>query len=879
MLRVGGLFRKQPLEQDLCEELEGHLALEIEDGLRRGLTSEEARRQALIKLGGIQPAKELYRNRRGVPFIDTTLQDVRYGLRTLTKNPGFALVAIATLALGVAVNTTIFSLVSGILLRKPPIHDPGGVVIVSSSNQLKPGSHFDATVTDYMAWRAESRAFRNMAATTFSDFTLTGGSEPQHVPGLRATAEYFRVLGVTPAIGRAFLGGEDQAGHDHVVILSDKLWHSRFNGDPTIVGKTINLDGEPHSVIGVMPAKFRLITFDASLWTPLVFTPQQSTPKGQTDSILSVVARLKAGVTPQQAQAEMTAIARRLEERYPETNKNRSVQVVTLQEFMIEDANVRNALVVLGGAVFFVLLIGCTNIANLLLARNSVRQRELTIRAAVGAGRLRLIRQLLIESILIGVFGGAAGLLLAVAGTALVRARLTWNEYVQVMASEMTIDLPVLTFCLLVSLGAALFFGLIPALQASKLDLNAVLNESARGGSAGGARLRLRSVLVVCEIALSIILLAGAGMLIEASLAEAHQVLGFDSRNVLTMEIRLSGARYEQPGQQTAFFRSVLSAADKLPGIDKVSVTSALPITASAGGVTFQLEGREARKDLQARHYVVGPDYFQAMGIPLIKGRGFLASDDNRSVVVINQQFADAYFTKQDPIGQRVRLEAGDTGSAGYRQIVGVVGAVSDFYGQSQTHPPQVYETFFERPQARMTVVAKTKSDPVAFTAFLRQAIWSVDKDQPIETIQSMSRVVDDNSAGDNLMGWMMGTFAGLALLLAAVGIFGVMAYNVAQRTREVGIRMALGAGKREVLRLVVGQSGWLTGAGLALGLLGAYPVVRLLTSMFGGLPVAGALQILASVATVVATVSLVASYIPARRATRVEPMVALHHE
>jgi len=627
-----------------------------------------------------------------------------------------------------------------------------------------------------------------------------------------------------------------------------------------------------------MPATFHLISFNASLWTPLVFSPRQLIPKGQTDSILSVAARLKPGVTPQQAQAEMEAIARRLEERYPETNKDRSVQVVTLQEFMIEDANVRSALVVLGGAVVFVLLIGCTNIANLLLARNSVRQREFTIRAAVGAGRLRLIRQLLIESILIGACGAIAGFLLAAAATAVLRAQLTWNEYVQLMASETRLDLPVLMFCLAISLGAALFFGLIPALQASKLDLNAVLNESARGGSAGVARLRLRSVLAVGEIALSIILLVGAGVMIEASLAEARQILGFDSRNVLTAEVRLSGARYEQSHQQAAFFRAVLAEAGALPGVDKVSVTSALPITASADGVTVRIPGRESEKDF-ARYYVVGPDYFQTMGIPLIQGRGIEASDGRHSVVVINQQFAKTYFADQNPIGQRVLIDAGDGATSDYREVVGVVGAVSDFYGQSKTHPPQVYETFFERPQRSMTVVVKTKYDPAAFSAFLRQAIWSVDKDQPIETIQSMSRVVDDNAAGDNLMGWLMGSFSGLALLLAAVGIFGVMAYNVAQRTREVGIRMALGAGKREVLRLVVGQSGLLSGFGLALGLLGAFPIPKLLGSMFGGMPTSGALQMLAFVGMLVAAVSLTASYIPARRATHVEPMIALRHE
>ena len=870
--RLAGLFQKSRRDRDLSEEIASHLEMHIDDNLRSGMSPVEARRDALIKLGGVEQAKEIYRDRRGVPMIETTLQDLRYGLRTLRHSPGFTFVAVTTLALGIAVNTTIFSVVNAILLRKPPISDPDRVMVVSSSDKLKPGSHFDVTVPDYIAWREQSQAFDAMAAALFRDFTLTGGTEPRRAGGLSVTADYFRVLNVSAALGRTFLSDEDQSGHEHVILLSNRLWQAQFNSDPAIVGKTAQVNGERYTVIGVMPAKFRLSLFDAELWTPLVFTGKQLA--AQAESVLSVAARLKPGAPPQQAQAEMTAIAQRLEERYA-ANKNRSALVLPLQEFMIVDANVRPALLLLMGSVVFVLLIACTNVANLLLARNAVRQRELVIRAAVGAGRTRLVRQLLVESLLIGAIGGTFGMLLAVAGTELLRSQLNWNDYVRIMASEITLDRPVLVFCLLLSLGAAIVFGLLPALQASKLDLNRVLNEGARGGSGGINRRRLRSTLVVGEIALSIILLAGAGIMIQNAWASAQQSLGFEGRNLLTAELRLAGARYEQPPQQAAFFRNVLTAARSLPGVERASVTSALPATGSASSVGFQIEGRpDLPKDSSAFGYVVGPDYFQTMRIPIFRGRGFAMSDDNNSpgIVVVNQTFVQRFFGSQDPIGRRIVID-----SLERRQIVGVVGAVRNYYGEVSFRP-QIYESFLQKPQAGMALVLETKSDPLALTSELRQAIWSVDRDQPIAAIESMRRVLADNATGDSFMGWLMGCFAALALLLAGVGIFGVIAYNVAQRTREMGIRMALGAGKGEVLRLVVGQSAWLAGLGIALGMLGAFPLPGLMAGMFNGLLVSAG-PVLTIVPLVVAAVSLAASYIPAQRATRVEPMTALRSE
>ncbi len=881
LLRLAGVFHRR--EQDLADEFDSHLQLHIDDNRRQGMTPEEARRQAIIKLGGIQPAKELYRDRRSVPVIETTLQDLRYALRALRKNPGFTIVAVITLALGIAANTTIFSMVSAILLKKPPIPDSGRVMIVATTDKTRAGSYSAVAAPDYVAWREQNHAFQNMAASTATEFTLTGGTEPQRVGGLRVTADYFQVLSVPAAFGRTFVTGEDQVEREHVVILSHKLWQSRFNSEPAVIGRPVLIDGERYTVIGVMPAKFRLNIFDAALWTPLIFTPEQLSPAGGADRSLNVVARLKPGVSPEQAQAEMATIARRIEDRFPETNKNRSARVMTLKEFMILDANVRAAFTVLMGAVVFVLLIACSNIANLLLARNAVRQKELVIRAAVGAGRWRLVRQLLVESLLIGAIGGGVGFLLAVWGTAVLRSRLTWNDYVQAMASQIFLDRPVLVFCLLISMLAAIFFGLLPALQASKPDLNAVLNEGARGGSSGVARRRLRSAFVVGEIALSIILLVGSGVMIQAVLVEMQLSLGFNPQHVFTAGVRVSGERYKEPAQQAAFFRAVIEHAYSIPGVEKVAVTSALPVTASAGRVDFRIGGQSdvpEGQQLETRHYIVGPEYFQVLGIGLIKGRAFLTSDSNTAplAVVVNETFEQRFFPDQNPVGHRILVDPKAPGGRASSEIVGVVGAVRDFIGQNNFEP-QIYECFLQRPVPAMTLVIEAKTDLVSLSPLLRRSIWSVDRGQPIDAIQTMAKIVGDNGAGDRLMGWLMGGFAGLALILAAVGIFGVIAYNVAQRTREVGIRMALGAGKGDVLRLVVGQSAVLIGLGVGLGLLGAFPLPRVLTSAFNGMPMADAPAMLASVALLVVAVSLLASYIPARRAMRVEPMTALHYE
>lgn len=872
LLRLAGVFGK---ERDLADEMESHLALHIEDNLRSGMSPEQARREAILKLGGLEQAKELYRDRRSVPILETTLQDLKFSLRTLRKSPGFTCVAVITLALGMAANTTIFSLVSSVLLRKPPVPDPDRFMVISTINTAEPGSFQDSSPQDFLAWREQARSLKEVAASANRDVTLSGGTEPQRVFALGVTANYFRVVGVQPMLGRTFLPNEAEHGHDRVAVLSHRLWQSRFNADAAIVGKDVSVDGERYTIIAVMPARFRLDAFDAALWIPIAVAPSSTLS-------LSVIARLKPGAFSNEAQAEMSAIAQRLTQSRRETNKNRSARVLTMQEFTIENANDRPAMLVLMSAVVFVLLIACTNVANVVMARNATRQRELVIRAAVGAGRGRLIRQMLVESLLIGFAGGGIGFLLAIWGTALLRSSLTWNDYVQLMASEVVLDWRVFLFCALVSITAAMFFGLLPAIQASKISLSSGMAEGARGGSSGVERRRLRRALVVVEIALSIILLTGAGVMIQAVLVESRNPLGFHPQHVLTADIRMSATRYVEAAAQAAFFEKVLHNIANIPGVDGVSASNGLPDTGSAGQVNFRVEGAGAAPTdlkLKTRQYVAGPGYFRVMGIPQIQGREFLPSDSGNAplAVVVNQTFAERFFPKQNAIGKRILVDPDQPGNKTWSEIVGVVGPVPDFPGQMKPEP-QLYQSFLQAPRWAMQVIVRTKADPVTLAPLLRQSVWSLDRDQPVGVIQTMNKVVDDAGMGDRLMGWLMGIFAGLALVLAGVGIFGVIAYNVSQRTREVGIRMALGAGKRAVVRLVVGQSALLTGLGVAIGMLGAVPLPNLLGSMFNGLP-ADPKLILVIVPLLVALVALAASYVPARRAMRVDPMTALRYE
>ncbi len=813
----------------------------------------------------------------------TLLQDLKYGLRMLAKNPGFTAVAVITLALGIAATTTIFSGVSGMLLRRPPVRDSDSVMMVLSNNPAKAWERNPVSVPDFVAWREQNHAFEDMAASDWSDFSLTGEGEPRRLTGMRVSASYFPVLGASAALGRTFLPAEDQPGHEHVVILSQGLWQRRFASDPNVIGKAVRLNGESYTVVGIMPARFKpVFFFDPQLWTPLAFSPERLTPAARDDRSLDVIARLKPGITVEMARAEMATIARHVEQSYPRTTQGWSATAMPLHKYIIEEANVKSALLFLMGSVVFVLLIACANIANLQLARAAVRQKEFAIRAALGAGRFRLIRQLLVESLLIALSGGGLGLLLAGWGVELFRSALNWQDYVRSMALEITIDQTVLAFTLGASVLAAILFGLAPAIHGTVTDLNSTLKEGGRTASSGASRNRGRSVLVAGEIALALVLLIGAGLFLQEFVESLRARFGIDPNQVLTANISLSSARYNDPLKQAAFFENVIQHLEALPGVISAGATTILPPHEQGQIVTFSIEGRPvlARPERpQTRYFAISPHYLQTMRIPLMRGREFAPSDKMHAtpVALVSQAFVQHVFPSEPPIGKHIRIDTGNSDRPDWSEIVGVVGNVKDWFGEPND-APQVYEPYLQRPSSAMTSVVRTSFDPTALAPMLRRAVWDVDKDQPVTEVRTMKQVIADSGAGDRLMSILMGVFAALALALATVGIFGVIAYMVAQRTHEIGIRMAVGAQRRDVLRLVVGRGVVLSAFGAVIGLGLAAPLPRLLTAAFVGFNVRAAPVFLGAL-LLVSLVALLASYIPARRATKVDPMVALRYE
>jgi putative ABC transport system permease protein len=817
--------------------------------------------------------------------MTTLIQDLKYGLRMLAKNPGFTAVAVITLGLGIAANTAIFSVVSGVLLRKPPVRDPDRVMIVLSINRAKgwgDSPEHPVSALDFLDWRNDSHTFEEMAAIApWGDFTLTGHDEPEHVAGMRVSANFFHLLGVNPSLGRTFAAGEDEQGRDHVLILSYALWQTHFASDPSVVGKIVKLNGESYTVVAVMPAGFKLMAFSAQVWIPLVFDSKQLGPAGRQSRSFYVFGRLKPEATGDQAQAEMATNSQRMELTYPEADKGWEARLISLQEFLIQDFSIRPALMMLMGTVGLVLLIACANIAGLLLARAAGRKHEIAVRSAMGARRWRLVRQFLSENILIAIAGAGVGLLLAWWGINILHAALSFNEWVKPLAFG--IDTPVLIFTISLSLLTVLLFGLVPALQVSRSDLYATLKEGGRTGDVGATRGKARRVFVVAEVALALVLLTGAGLMIKSFLETISANPGFNPRELLTAEVSLPTSKYGSPSQQAAFFKQVTEKLQNLPGSVSAVAAANLPLTAEAGTVPFRIEGQPAtppQERPQARYYAVGPDYLQTMEIPLTRGRAFTDFDNQSAppVALVNEAFAVRFFPKEDAVGQHISVDTGNGVSSPWREVVGVVGNVKDWFGQPGFNP-QLYVPYVQAPAAGMTLVVRTKGDPAALASAVRAAVGSVDKDQPLGNVMAMSQLIEARGeAGDRLMGELLAIFAGLALILAAVGIYGIIAHGVTQRAHEIGIRMALGAERGSVLRLVVGEGMRLAVFGLLIGFAFAYPLPRLFGAAFEGFSVHPS-WIFVLAPSLVAIAALLASYIPARRATKVDPMEALRHE
>jgi putative ABC transport system permease protein len=801
------------------------------------------------------------------------LNDIQYGLRQLIKNPGFTFVAAFTLALGIGANTAIFSVVNAVLLRPLPYpHSEQLVRVFGSQPQL---ALAPSSPANFLEWKEENQVFERIGTYVGQGFNLLGGDKPERVIGARISADLLQLLGVQPAVGRLFTNDEDQEGRGQVVILSHDFWRSRFGGDPNTIRQTITLNGRPYTVIGVMPTGFAFPSTRTQVWVPIAFNGAER--KTRDTNFIDVIARLKPGVSIEQARANMNAVARSQTERYPKTNTGVGVKVVSLQEHTV--GNVRPMLLVLLGAVAFVLLIACANVANLFLARAADRQREMAIRGALGASRSRVVRLLLTESVLLAVVGGAVGLLLAIWSLDLLVSLKPANLP---RLAEISVNRTVFLFTLAVSVVTGLLFGLVPALQVSKMDLNEGLKESSRGGTDSPRRHRVRALLVVSEVALSLVLLVGAGLMIRSFSRLLAVDPGFKADHVLTAFVSLPPSKYPKHEEQTAFFDRLLERLHTVPGVSAAGLVTDIPLYGGSS-TGFDVEGRPpAAPGQQAMtdYRLINSDYFEAMGMKLVKGRAFSRSDTETApgVVIINETMAARFFPGEDPVGKRLNL-SGEPRDL--REIVGVVGDVRN-YGVDAEVKPEVYVPFLQSaPEylsgvvSAMTIVVRSAIEPAALGPALREQVQALDKDQPVSEIRTMEWYLADSMAQRRFNMFLLGAFAGLALVLAAVGIYGVIAYTITQRTHEMGIRIALGAKGGDILRLVFGNAMATTLIGIVIGLGAAFALTRLLRSLLYQVSPTDPV-VFAAIPLVLLSVAVIATYLPARRAMKVNPISAL---
>jgi putative ABC transport system permease protein len=797
------------------------------------------------------------------------LTDLRYAIRQLIKSPGFAAVAILTLGLGIGACTAIFSVVNGVLLHPLDYPQPDRIVVIRETN-LPQFPEFTVSPPNYLDWEKQTKSYSYLAAYGGMQVNLTGEGEPQRLVGVRATAHYFDVYGVQPVLGRKFLPEEDAAGRNHVVILSHPFWQHVFGGDPKVIGRSLQLNGEPYTVIGVAPPDFGQAS-KVDTWIPMGFKPDETNKDARGGHYLSVIGRLRPGVTVAQARAELEVLASQLARQYPDSNKGWGVFLMPMLDYSVRD--VRAILYTLLGAVGCVLLIACANIANLLLARATARHREISIRAALGAGRARLVRQLLTESILLGVCGGAAGLLLARWGLDLL---LSLAPSTLPRTNEIHLDSAVLVFSLALSILTGVVFGIAPALLAAHTDVNEALKQGARGST--DARGRLRAALVVIEVAFALVLLGGAGLLARSFIRLTHVDPGFVPQDATVLRLSLPEKKYAKPEEQVAFADALLARLRALPGVQAVGLTHSLPLL-SDWVLGFNIQGRPAiaPSDLPpTNYYAVTPDYFRAMGIRLIRGRLFTAHDDTRAprVAIINETLARQFFPNEDPIGKRINVTDGpDT----WREIVGIVGDIKQ-YGVDKATTSQTYEPFAQRSYETLNIIVRTNGSSSGLVAALRPAVYAVDKDQPVGTIRPLEEILGETIAKQRFAVLLLTVFSFVALVIAAVGIYGVMAYSVVQRTGEFGIRMALGAQRGDLLRLVLTHGGKLVGLGLVIGLGAMLAGSQVMRSMLFQTNARDPLTF-ATITLLLGAVALIACLLPAHRATRVNPIEALRAE
>lgn len=885
---LSAVFRRARAENEIDEELRSHVANRAADLERKGFSRPEAVRRARIEFGGYQKYKEQIREGSGAPVLQALVQDIRYGARVLRKSPGFTAVAVLTLALGIGANTTVLSVVSGLILRKPPVRDPNRLLTVTSKN---PANVFAAdrshvSVADYLDWRSQAADFSSMASAAFGDFTISGGDfTPEFIHGARVSANFFEVMEVQPVIGRLFLPGEDQPGKDQAVLISAQLWNGTFGGDPHVLGRTIKINGNRHTIAGVIPGSFGLYDGDAQIWFPLVPSADESGPGKRGIRMLRVFSRLKPGVKLADASVQMNTIAGRLAAAHPETDKGWGARVMTEQQYMVSDWNAENALFLLSMAVVLVLLVACANVASMLLARNSSRTQEFSVRAILGAGRWRLARQLLTECLLLSVAGSALGIVFAYWSLRAILAQFDWNPTVAAIGQTIGIDGRVLIFTVAISFFVALIVGIAPAIRLSRRDPGEGLKQSTRGATTAPERHRLQRVLVVGQIALSLTLLTGAGLFVEDFVAETSAATGLNPQNLLTASVSLRGLEYYGALQrQSTFFQDALRKIAESPDVVSAAVTSTLPFD-FPDATHFVVEGHPVSKATEqpsSGYFAVSPGYFATLQVPLLQGREFTPSDGPRSapVAIVDAAFARRYFPDENPIGRHLLIDGEGRHGGQWAEIVGLVGDVNEFLGEDKPRP-HIFEPFLQQPAGDMSFVIRTHGAPTGFSDALRHDVWFLDSAQAISNVKTMDRVIADSAQGDNIMSEMMGGFALAALVMAAAGIYGVLSYLVAQRTHEIGIRMALGAERRSVLRLIMRNGGALIAIGVSAGALVSVVLPRAVGAVLSGsgLGIHQWGTLIAGTTLTVAIVAIFASYIPARRATRVDPIVALRHE
>lgn len=837
-----------------------------------------------MKLGGVEQTKENYRERRSLPLLEVLVQDLRFGARMLRKNPGFTFVAVLTLALGISANATIFSFVSAVLYKRPPVYDSDRVLVLYGTT-LKHGA-WDSnglnrvSAPNYFAWKRENEVFSAVAAIEpYGDANLSGGGDPERVSANRVTANYFTVVGVGPQLGRAFASGEDQPGHDRVVLLDYQFWQRKFGSDPNVVGKIIRLNGEEHTIIGVLPKPFQIMSFRAQVWLPLALNESQQSAAIRQSRTLYAIARLKPRMTLAQAQANMKTLGERTAQSFPETEEGWGANCVTLQEFGIRDFNANAAFVMLLAAVGFVLLIACANIAGLLLARATSRGKEMAVRIAIGAGRARVVRQLMTEALLIATLGAIGGLGLALGGTQLLHKVLAFNEAIQML--EMRIDWRVLAFTSGIAVLSAVLFGLAPALRAWAVEVFPTLKNDSTTVSAGRKKSRGRSALVVSEVAMAVILLTGAGLLIKGFVEGLHRSLGFQPQHLLSAQISLPAPHYKDTTAQIEFYRGLTSRLEATPGAESAAVTNNLP-AAGAESKNFMMKGQEnlpASERSRARYYVVGPHYFETIQAPVIAGRAFTESDGANAptVALVSETFAERFFPKGDALGSQIRVDSADAIAPQWRQIVGIVHDVKT-WPLNYKDDPEIYEPFAQHPAGDMSVVVRSAGEASSLAPGLREAVWSLDSELPVGNVISLPQLLDNEAAPDLIFSNIMAIFGGLALLLSGIGIYGLVAFSVGQRSQEIGIRVALGAENTGILRMVLRDGLKLAAIGAIAGMMVAVLLPRIFEAAFYDFHVAGG-WLFVVVPALIGAVALLACYVPARRASRVDPIVALRYE